>query len=198
MLPDVTTILFKREIEYEQFFCFNLKNTVSINEVEKRNKTYQTNEFREALKMKYADYTEYIKALEIRIDIHEAISIEYNRISELTQRTNRCTNGKRYTVAEIKEHMNSNMFNIYSVSVSDRFSDLGLVGVIEVKNDILTLFSLSCRALGRDIEKKMLSYIGNMYQINSIEYNSTGKNEAVKILLAETFPNALLKNIENF
>ena len=40
--------------------------------------------------------------LSIKIDIHEALPIEFNRISELTQRTTKCTNGERYKIAEIK------------------------------------------------------------------------------------------------
>ena len=197
MLPEVTSILFKRDMNYQQFSCFNLKNTVSMAEVEKRNETYRTNACREELKAKYADYTDYIKSLEINTDIHKATPIEYSRISELTQRTNKCTNGRRYTVSEIKEHMVSDRVKLYSVSVSDRFSDLGLVGAIEIEDDALTLFSLSCRALGREIEEKMLNYIRGRHQINSIEYHPTGKNKAIETLLSEAFPNAEIINREN-
>mgnify|MGYP002640530957 CR=1 FL=1 len=196
MLPEVTAILFKRDMNYEQFACFNLKSNVSIADIDKRNETYRTNGFREELKAKYTDYADYIAALEIKIDIHEAAPIEFSRISELTQRTNKCTNGRRYTVTEIKERITSATVKLYSVSVSDRFSDLGLVGAIEVEGDALTLFSLSCRALGREIEKKMIEFISDKYQIKKIEFESTGKNETVKTLLSESFPNAAIVNRE--
>lgn len=94
----------------------------------KRNETYRTNQSRETLKSQYESYGDYIDALEIRIDIHEALPIEFSRISELTQRTHRCTNGKRYTVTEIKERIRNTNVTLYSLSVIDRFSDLGLVG----------------------------------------------------------------------
>lgn len=196
MLPEVTTILFKRDIKYDQFSCFNLKSNVNIADIDKRNETYRTNGFREELKAKYTHYADYIAALEIKMDIHEAVPIEFSRISELTQRTNKCTNGRRYTIAEIKERIASEAVKLYSVSVSDRFSDLGLVGAIEVEGDALTLFSLSCRALGREIEKKMIEFISDKYQIKKIEFESTGKNEAVKTLLSESFPNAAIVNRE--
>ena len=196
MLPEVTTILFKRDVEYEQFSCFNLKSNVSIADIDKRNETYRTNGLREELKAKYTDYADYIAALEIKMDIHEAVPIEYSRISELTQRTNKCTNGRRYTVAGIKERITSATVKLYSVSVSDRFSDLGLVGVIEIEGDVLTLFSLSCRAIGREIEKKMIEFISDKYQIKKVEFESTGKNESVKKLLSESFPNATIANRE--
>ena len=124
------------------------------------------------------------------MDIREARPIEYSRISELTQRTNKCTNGKRYTVAEIKERVIYDEVKLYSISVSDRFSELGIVGAIEIKGTTLTLFCLSCRALGREIEKKMLDYVSEKYNIDNIEYYSTGKNEAMIALFYESFPNA--------
>ena len=196
MLPEVTTILFKRDMDYEQFACFNLKSNISIADIDKRSETYRTNEFREELKAKYTDYADYIAALEIKMDIHEAAPIEFSRISELTQRTNKCTNGRRYTVAEIKESIASEAVKLYSVSVSDRFSDLGLVGAIEVEGDALTLFSLSCRALGREVEEKMIEFISDKYQIQKIEFESTGKNGELKALLEEAFPNATIVNRE--
>ena len=196
MLPEVTAILFKRDMDYEQFSCFNLKSSVSIADIDKRNETYRTNGLREELKAKYTDYADYIAALEIKMDIHEAVPIEFSRISELTQRTNKCTNGRRYTVAEIKERIASEAVKLYSISVSDRFSDLGLVGVIEMEGDTLTLFSLSCRALGREVEEKMIKFISDKYQIQKIEFKLTGKNESVKTLLSESFPNAAIVNRE--
>lgn len=85
---------------------------------------------------------------------------------------------------------------LYSLSVSDRFSDLGLVGAFEINCDTLTLFSLSCRALGREIENKMIEFIADKYQIKNIEFKATGKNDDVKILLLRAFPGATLKNFE--
>lgn len=196
MLPEITPILFKRNMKYEQFSCFNLKCNVRIADIEKRNEAYRTNGNREELKAKYTDYVDYIKALEIKVDIHEAAPIEYSRISELTQRTNKCTNGMRYTVAEIKKYITSDDVKLYSVSVSDRFSDLGIVGVIEIEHDTLTLFSLSCRALGRKVEGKMIEFILDKHQIKNIEFKSTGKNGELKTLLEKAFPYAFLINHE--
>ena len=138
--------------------------------------------------VQYTDHNEYIAALELKVEIHEAHPIEFNRISELTQRTNKCTNGKRYTVFEIKERVKSKAVKLYSVSVADRFSDLGLVGAIEVDCDTLTLFSLSCRALGREVEKRMIEFIFVKHQINNIVFESTGKNTNFKEILENGFP----------
>lgn len=85
---------------------------------------------------------------------------------------------------------------LYSVSVSDRFSDLGLVGAFEVEGETLTLFSLSCRALGREVERKMSEFISKNYQIHNIVYKSTGRNDEMKNLLTEIFPEASIINCE--
>lgn len=185
MLPEVTAILYDRDSVYDRLCCFNLKSNVNMTDIEKRYETYQTNQSREILKSQYESYSEYIEALETMIDIHKALPIEYNRIAELTQRTNKCTNGKRYTVAEIKNRVVRENVKLYSLSVSDRFSDLGLVGALEVEGETLTLFCLSCRALGRDIESKLLKSITDNHQIKKLEFYSTGKNEDLKDVISK-------------
>lgn len=49
-------------MEYGKFTCFNQKNNIEIKDINNRNETYQTNQFRIKLKSKYSSYTEYIKA----------------------------------------------------------------------------------------------------------------------------------------
>lgn len=186
MLPEVTAILYERDSIYNRLSCFNLKSNISITDIKKRNETYRTNQSREILKSQYESYNEYIEALEIKINIHEALPIEFSRISELTQRTNKCTNGKRYTVADLKNRSNAKNVTIYSLSALDRFSNLGLVGAFEIEGNTLTMYSLSCRALGHEIEKKMLAFITNKYQIKKIEFHATGKNEDIKRLLFDS------------
>ena len=55
-----------------------------------------------------------------------------------------------------------------TVSVSDRFGDYGLVGLLmfEVQPDALNVetFLLSCRALGRGVEHRMLAQLGQLAQ----------------------------------
>lgn len=197
MLPEVTAILYERDSVYDKLSCFNLRRNVSIKDIEKRNETYRTNQSRENLKSQYGSYSKYIEALEIKIAIHEASPIEYSRISELSQRANKCTNGKRYTVAEIKDRIVNENVKLYSLSVSDRFSDLGLVGAFEIEGNILTLFCLSCRALGREIESKLFDFIVAKHQLHKISFTSTSKNEDIKQIFTQSFSNVTFTNHEN-
>ena len=197
MLPEVTAILYERDSVYDKLSCFNLKSNVNITDIEKRNETYRTNQSRGSLKSQYESYNEYIEALETKVDIHEALPIEYSRISELSQRTNKCTNGKRYTVVEIKDRIIRENVKLYSLSVSDRFSDLGLIGAFEIEGDKLTLFCLSCRALGREMEGKLLEFIAAKHQLHKIAFMSTSKNEDIKHIFTQSFPDVAFSNPAN-
>lgn len=184
VLPEVLSLLYDRDNIYDKLTCFNLCNSVNLSNVEQRNKTYQTNNQRKSLKEQCKTYGEYLEMLDIAIDIHETRQSEIARISELTQRTNKCTNGVRYTVEQIKQKTSDTDYKLYSVFVSDKFSDLGLVGVIGTKGDFMDLFSLSCRALGRNVEEKMLEFIiaNNVLYYNFI---STYKNDSLHLKIEQ-------------
>ena len=187
MLPEVTAILYQREMDYEQFSCFNLCCEAQPAVYAKRNETYRTDVSRRRLQQQFEDYDQYLNALEMRIEIHSARMWEYSRIAELTQRTNRCTNGVRYTVNDLKEFTKDESAHLYAVYLADRFSDLGLVGAIGIQNNRLVLFSLSCRALGRNLEKRMISHIKEQCEIAAFCFLSTGRNQGVEALLSESF-----------
>lgn len=190
VLPDVTVIQYDRELMYDKFSCFNLKSEVNLHEVEQRIETYRTNRARSILKAQCDSYDEYVKSLDSKVDIHEILPTEYSRVAELTQRTNKCTNGKRYTVSEIKERVTVPDVHFYSVSLSDRFSDLGIVGAMEVESDELKLFSLSCRALGRGVENEMINYVSDRHELENIVFKLTEKNESLLELMQQAFPNS--------
>ncbi len=185
MLPEVTTILYDRETMYENFSCFHLKENPDFVESAKRAITYRTESYRTKLRSNYENYDDYLSALGMQLDIHEVIPGEYGRVAELTQRTNKCTNGVRCTVTEIKTWLSSRTVQLYSVNLSDKFSDLGLVGVIGVRNHTVEVFSLSCRAMGRNIESQMLEFVCKRHLINNFTFIDTGKNENIKSKLQD-------------
>lgn len=177
MLPEVKSILYQRDTVYEDLSCFNLKQHTDLKGVKERINTYQTNMFRMDLQKKATTFEEYISSLEMVIDIHKMKGSEIARVSELTQRTNKCTNGVRYTLSELKEKTQSNLYEIYTVCLSDRFSNLGVVGVIGiVDKSKIEAFSLSCRALGRGVEDKMGNFALSK-GVTKYQIVDTGKNE---------------------
>ena len=78
---------------------------------------------------------------------------------------------------------------MYSVYVTDKFSDLGLVGVIGIKGNLLDLFALSCRALGRRIEDSMLAFVKSK-AVTDFNFVSTFKNDELYEILKNQFTQA--------
>lgn len=174
LLPQVSAIRYDKEHVYKQLSCFNLPNRVDATKIKQRNLTYQTNEYRRALKLHSSTFDEYLNALEMRVKIHRAGLVELSRIAELSQRTNKCTNGIRYTVEQLKGKL-ENGYALYSILLSDKFSNLGLVGAIGIEENTLDLFSLSCRALGRNVEELMINFVEDR-KISNVRYNLTDYN----------------------
>ncbi len=186
-LPEVKAILYDRNTIYDELSCFNLNIGADITTVQKRNETYKSNVKRAELKEKSGTYEEYLGSLEMEIDIHEAKLHEMMRLAELTQRTNKCTNGARYTHEELQDLSHQPDYALYTICVKDKFSDLGIVGTIGIHGQVLDLFSLSCRALGRGIENKMLEYVNSKHSIRHVNFTSTKYNKELDELLVDTY-----------
>lgn len=118
----------------------------------------------------------------MKLDIHDALPLELQRIAELTQRTNKCTNGKRYTLVQLKTMITSTYYKLYTMCLSDKFSNLGIAGAVGMTKEKVDLFSLSCRALGRQIENRIIEFICGL-GINQISFHCTMKNSAFRDLL---------------
>lgn len=187
LFPDIMAVQYDRNTIYESLSCFNLKNNINLKQIADRNLTYQSNNEREKLRSESANYESYLISLNMKVDIHRAVPSEAARIAELTQRTNQCTNGARYTVSEISERLNNPRYRLYSVYVSDKFGDLGLIGAVGINDITLDLFSLSCRALGRNVEDKMIKLIRDE-KVVEYKFVSTGKNEALENLITINKP----------
>lgn len=176
LLPEVTTVLYDRDTIYKELSCFNLKSNIDVTDINKRTETYKTNIQRENLRKKSSSFEEYLISLDMRLDIHNTRSPELARISELTQRTNRCTNGKRCTIEQMREMLDSYEYTLYTVCMKDKFSDLGIVGVMGTYGQTIDVFSLSCRALGRCAEKVMIQYVIER-GANNVVFCGTQKND---------------------
>ena len=176
-----------------------LLNFISITEEDKkRTDYYRANESRTFLLESAGSLETYLESLGTEILIKPLDDFTLTRASQLSQKTNQfnLTSGKY--AADDLTHMNSTGFDIYTVSVSDKYGDSGITGLIIVdvsgaNNCVwhINNFLLSCRVMGRGIEKGVWSYIvGKAYEagIKTItgEYVPTKKNKPVEHLL-ETF-----------
>ena len=104
---------------------------------------------------------DYLASLEIRltISLNEQDSLE--RIAQLTQKTNQFNlTTKRYGNGDIKTFIESTKYDILSFSVDDKFGSFGITGlmILRYEDNTATIDTLlmSCRVLGRNIEKAFL------------------------------------------
>ncbi|MGL5381782.1 HAD-IIIC family phosphatase [Clostridium sp.] len=174
--PSITTELFDIKNYREVFKHFNLYEQ-NYKDIIKRNLTYKDNIKRES----FLDKNDAVINTKIstKIEINIATLSEALRISELSQRTNKFTNGYRYTSKEIVKKINDVNSKVFSVYASDEFGDLGLIGAIIIKHNEIKLFCLSCRAFNRNIEKFMIERVCEE-GAKSIYIINTGKNKEVK------------------
>ena len=182
MIPEVTTILYQRDTVYDELSCFKLKHISDFRTIKERTSTYKTNEQRAELQRNASSFDEYISSLEMVVDIHRTQNHELARVSELTQRTNKCTNGVRYTIDQIQGISKSGDYQLYTVCLRDKFSDFGIVGVMGIQEQGVDLFSLSCRALGRMVEDKMIDWLLEK-DVTTIRFKLTNSNESLCNLL---------------
>jgi amino acid adenylation domain-containing protein/FkbH-like protein len=126
---------------------------------------YQQNSLREQMQARAMSFADFIAKLELEVDIAPATSTQLARVAQLTQRTNQFNvNGRRRTEGELRQLAERG--EVLAVSVKDRFGDYGLVGAMmfEATDEALVVdsFFLSCRALGRGVEHRMLECLGKM------------------------------------
>lgn len=128
-----------------------------------RTKLYQAEREREQHRTQFTGVDDYLASLEIVARVRPAASREVARIAQLTQRTNQFNlTVRRYTEQDIVGLMNHPEKAIFTLGTSDRFGDLGLTGVLIAENQGKTgwidTYLLSCRALGRGLERAFMAH----------------------------------------
>ena len=131
---------------------------------------------------------EYVAQLGIVIDINLNNAGQIERLAQLTSKTNQFNlTTRRYSESSITEFMSNDM--VYAGDVKDKFGDYGItimaiVKVKEKKAEIDT-FLMSCRVMGRGVEKAFLDYIIRELYVMGVDvlvanYIVTAKNLPAK------------------
>jgi FkbH-like protein len=109
---------------------------------------------------------QFLASLELEIRIAPIEPAQLARVAQLTARTNQMNATLvRRTEAGIQARLAGGA-ECLTVSVKDRFGDYGLTGAILFRTEDATLradtFLLSCRALGRGVEHRMVARLGEL------------------------------------
>jgi len=204
MLPKVTCIEFTDD--YNNFISLNnrfeFKKKLVLKEDLEKTEQYIKQQQRSAEEQNYGNIDDFIKSLEIKMDIRLNDISDLERLSQMTGKTNQFNFNKEEYTSEMLEHFIDKGGKIYSLKVSDKFGDYGTVGLIMIKEGnrkelILENYLMSCRALGKKIEDGFLNYVVEDLMKNKLYISSVKFVKTVKNIPAEKFYNKI-KNETNY
>lgn len=199
--PEVLTLQLPADSEripsfLEHVWAFD--RGAASDEDRKRAKSYRENREREGLKREAGSFAEFLRGLELVVDVAPSTPDQQPRVAQLSQRTNQFNaSGLRLNEAALRQALSDGL-QVLAVHVKDRFGDYGLVGAIfhwmasgycRVEG-----FLLSCRVLGRGVEHRMLQTLGEAAHATGatdidIVYREQPRNQPVLQFL-QTLPGA--------
>jgi FkbH-like protein len=132
-----------------------------------RSQMYSEEQGRSRLERQSRDLAAFIASLRLEVLFAPVTPETLPRAAQLTQRTNQMNSvPRRYTEAELRAALAVGELDAFTVTVNDRFGSYGLVGLLlytaEERCMHVPGFMLSCRALGRGVEHRMLAHVGDL------------------------------------
>jgi len=166
--PDVLTLRLPQDTASFATFLdhiWGFDHTETTVEDRGRVKMYQDNARRERFRAQASSLSDFVAGLMVCVDIDDVAEEQLSRVSQLTFRTNQFNfTTIRRSPSEIRDFLKRENTGCLAVRVTDRFGDYGLVGVVLYETEAdrfkLDTFLLSCRVLGRGVEHKLMSNIG--------------------------------------
>lgn len=138
--------------------CFD--TPVISGEDAKRTSLYAAEKSREASLADVGSIDEWLMSLDIRVTAEPLSAANLPRTTQLLNKTNQMNlTTRRLTEAELTSWVSSSARALWAISVSDRFGDAGLTGILSVEaTDAgceIVDFVLSCRVMGRKVEESL-------------------------------------------
>ena len=169
----------------------NLFETTSVSSNDKdRTKQYQEEAKRSTFSRSITNIEQYLQSLEMVAIVGPFKKDDFSRIAQLTQRSNQFNlRTIRYTDGDIEKMSHNKEYLTFSVKLSDRFGDYGLISLVILKiedNDaFIDTWLMSCRVLKRGVEQMVLNQIVDQLSKKGIdllsgEYIPSSKNSMVE------------------
>jgi FkbH-like protein len=119
---------------------------------------------RAMLRAESGSLEDFLESLQQVVTIAAIDEGSLGRAAQMCQRTNQFNlTTKRYTIAELELLRQDPHWEIYTVSVRDRYGDNGIVGLamLSFEGEVgrIDTLLLSCRVLGRRVEDHLLSFL---------------------------------------
>lgn len=171
----------------EDFFKKNFRQLRTTLEDKEKTDMYLQESKRKKIQSESLCLDDYLKKLEMCVEIHRMRPEEIERVVQLCNKTNQFNvTTKRYTSAEITA-MNDDIFVVHA---EDKYGKQGLVSVLIAKKEneeiLIDTFLMSCRVMGRKIENVIMQEIAKHYKLVAKriigKYIPTEKNKPVENL----------------
>ncbi|WP_368929689.1 HAD-IIIC family phosphatase [Bacillus pumilus] len=160
-----------------------------------RTTSYKAEKARQKEKAESTSMEQFLQDLNLNMSVTEWGENHLARVAQMSSRINQFRlNDKRFNEQQLRERMENEQIQGWVIEASDRFSHEGIVGAILAHHAgdtlIIDAWMLSCRALGKGIEQKCLTWLAEysrQHQLSSIEFTfvSTGRNELFKSFMKE-------------
>jgi len=129
-----------------------------------RGEMYAGKRKREELEQTAESIEGFLRTLNLKVKINTVEDFDTPRVVQLINKTNQFNlTTRRYTDADVHQFRESKDAIVYSMAVTDKFGDEGVVGVaiVKIKNGDWWIDSLlmSCRVIGRSVETALLAKI---------------------------------------
>lgn len=176
-------------MSYRQALCaMGCFDTPALTQADaNRTELYAAEREREQFKSQVGSLEEWLKTLDMRVRVEPLSRTNLPRVAQLFNKTNQMNlSTRRLTADELLAWTADGNRRLWAFTVSDRFGDAGLTGVISLEADNdrgrIVDFILSCRVMGRKVENTMLHVAARHARqlgLRSIEacYLETPKNK---------------------
>lgn len=196
--PEVLSILLPEDSsKYVQTLLeLNEFNVMQITlEDKKRRRMYTEQRKRDEHRQSFIKMEDFLESLDQEVRFEPANDFSSPRISQLCMKTNQFNlTTKRYSETDTKDLIRSQVHQVFSIAVKDRFGDNGIVGVLILEESdkglLIDTFLLSCRIIGRGVERAALAFIFNEAKKKEVGlvfgfYSASKRNALVKGLFKD-------------
>ena len=169
-LPMVLTVAWPSEPAgarrvLDHLWALDVEAEAATTEDARRTELYRAEQARARARAGAADFAAFLRGLRLKVGIALVRADETGRVAQLLQRTNQFNfTGLRREATELGASPDDPARVCLTVRVSDRCGDYGLVGAVLARVDGAELavesLVLSCRALWRGVEHRMLRQVG--------------------------------------
>jgi FkbH-like protein len=159
-----------------------------------RAQSYADEAHRQQLRASARTPADFYRSLQLGAKLTRAQPGDFERLHQLIHKTNQFNlTAQRLTAEELRAKLQSSRFDVFTIRVTDRFGDSGLVGVAIVdKTDpmhwVVENFLLSCRVIGRTVEHAFVSWLGEQARKSSAHmltllFVASGRNQVAREFL---------------